>query len=217
MSMRRVIVLSYVFSILTVASGFAQVVPAALEVVDATGAPLGPVVDVVDWNFPDAPVVTFTVAGHAVTAAVQKAGLMFTPASSGLVDAGTIYFTSSNCTGQAYLGNWPPSSMWEPQAIVGPNNSVYLGSFVPPQAINYNSVLRPGVACAVEAGIRGSAIPAAFLQNLTPPFQPPFELRAAGLAALEVPAISLPGLTLLVIALGTASIMFLRRGPTPEA
>jgi hypothetical protein len=205
-------VLSYVSSIFVTGIALAQVVPTAIEVVDSTGATLGPVTDVVDWNFPDAPVVTFTVAGHAIAAAVQKSGQMFTPASSGLVDAGAVYFTSSNCTGQAYIGNWTASSIWEPQAIVGPNNSVYVGNLSSTQAISYNSVLRPGTPCAVEAGLRGSAIPAAFLQDLTPPFQPPFELRAAGAAALPVPAISLPGLALLVIALGTASIVFLRRG-----
>jgi hypothetical protein len=191
-------------------SAGAQVLPASFEVVDANNLTLGPVVDGVDFSFPEAPVVTFSVAGHAILAAVTADGRMFTPATSGTVDAGAVYFASVDCSGPAYLRQWVPDAIWEPQAIVGLDNRVYLGSLVAPQALAFNSVLRASSACSAESALAGAVIPATLLQAMTPPYQAPFRLSAAA-AAAAVPGVSPTGLAILAVAVAIGAFVLLRR------
>jgi hypothetical protein len=212
--MRNATVLAFISMAMSMAmippAASAQAVPATFEVVDSTDAVLGPVVDVVDWSFPEAPVVTFMVAGHPIAAAVQSDGRMFTPASTGVVNAREIFFASADCTGQAYMKSWAPNAIWEPQAIVGLDNTVFVGSPAAPQTITSNSVLRESSSCSAESALTGNLITAARLQELTPPYQPPFRIRSAGSTA-SVPAVSLPGLVVLVMVLGSVALFLLRR------
>lgn len=206
--------LSLVFSLAATLCGSAlsaQATAAHLEVADAAGVAVGKVVEVVSANFPREPIVTLTVGGHAIAAAVTREGKMRTPYAENFVPI-AVYFLSPDCTGQAYISVWSPlPAIWEPQAIVGTSNAVYVATSETREAINFQSILRDSAPCSAESGFSDTAIPASFVQQLTPPFQPPFHVRASAPEGLPVPAVSPLGLLLLAVILSVLGVSLLRR------
>jgi len=190
----------------------AQTAAVHFEVADSAGVAVGKLVETHSFNFPREPVVTLTAGGHAIAAAVNREGQMRTPVVDENFNIIAVYFLTPDCTGQAYLSFWLPlPSIWEPQAIVGTSNLVYVGTSETRQAINFQSVLRHSAPCSVESGFSDSAVPASLIQQL-PPFQPPFHVRACTLdAGLPVPAVSPVGLVLLAVILSALGITLVRR------
>ena len=211
--MRRLSLLYSLAATLCGSALLAQTAAVDLEVADSAGVAVGKVVEVLSPNFPQTPMITLTVGGHAITAAVNRQGQMFTPYPDGSSPSVSVYFLTPDCSGQAYLYPWPPvPAIWEPQAIVGTSNLVYVGTSETRQAVNFQSVLRASAPCSAESGFLDSAVPAALIQQLTPPFQPPFHVRASTLdSALPVPGVSPLGLVILAVILSGLGITLVRR------
>lgn len=211
--MRRLSLLYSLAATLCGSALLAQTAAVHLEVADSSGVAVGKVVETLSPNFPQTPMITLTVGGHAITAAVNREGQMFTPYPDPDSPSVAVYFLTPDCTGQAYLYPWPPlPAIWEPQAIVGTSNLVFVGTSETRQAINFQSVLRASAPCSAESGLSDPAVPAALIQPLTPPFQPPFHVRASALeGALAVPGMSPVGLVLLAVILSGLGITLVRR------
>lgn len=187
-------------SFLIVGPALAQVQPAALELVDASGTVIGPVLE---FNGTD-PLVPLLVDSHLIMAFAT---------TDYLYDKydGVVFFASNDCSGQGFAV-LQPGIAGEPHAIVTLSNSVYAGPRAATQLVNLNSSLRSGVAgCQAESGSQGGLVPVSFIRDLSPTWQPPFSLRASAvLAPPSVPAVSLTGLGVLALALAVLGFLLLR-------
>ena len=179
-----------------------QVIPATLEVVDASGTVIGPVLDDLT-SVLDVPLL---VDSHLIRARVRQTHM------TTFSDYG-VYFTSSDCSGQAFT-NWNASTFGDPFSIVTLSNSVFVGMAASPlQSINVGSHLAPGISgCQLASGLHTAMVPVSFIRDLSPPFQPPFSLRASpSVQGVSVPAVGMTGLALLAATLALLAFRLLRR------
>jgi hypothetical protein len=181
----------------------AQSQPAMLIMVDGASKVVGPVLE---------PGVAFSlvgmnVGGHAIAASVSRTGF------EGAIATGFgVYFASTNCTGTPNI-EWPIGPLTlEPQAIVGPNDDVYVAPITTAgQPFAYASRLLPNAACDIISGSVANAVPGSFVASLTPQYSPPFHVEPAPAPFLaSVPAVSVAGLVVLIAVLASAGILLAR-------
>jgi hypothetical protein len=194
----------------TLSSGLlAQIQPANFEMIDSNGQVLGPLVEAGSSYS----VVGLDASGHSILALVGHddfGGAMFLGGPS--VSTGSVYYASSDCTGPAYIGWVPGATTMEPQAIVGPAATLFIGSSRTPQGLSALSALRPGASCTSTSETLTSAIPATAITNLIPHFTPPFRIRSVfGPFGASVPALGYPALAILALGLALLGMFFISR------
>ena len=96
--MRRLSLLYSLAATLCGSALLAQTAAVHLEVADSAGVAVGKVVETLSPNFPQTPMITLTVGGHAITAAVNRQGQMFTPYPDGSSPSVSVYFLTPDCS-----------------------------------------------------------------------------------------------------------------------
>jgi len=180
----------------------AQVQSASLDVVDSNGTTIGHLVDLLDAQTAN---VATLIDGHPAVINVESG--RFNGLVSGTV---TVFFTSSDCTGQAYAlkSQAAPFASFGVQALAGPSPTFYFAASPAPQAVTYNSALFLGSPCAVQPPQTDMLTPVIKLRDLT--FVAPFDIQGAPTVSASVPAISNTGLAILAILVSAAGAFFLR-------
>jgi hypothetical protein len=176
----------------------AQPVATFARVIDSHGLTIGPVAD---FYFP---IVPLDVNGVVVPA-------MFFRDYATTSFNRPVYFTGSNCTGDSFTPlPLESGSVYQPSAIVGPNNAIYTGARVADQPLVYVSLLAPGLTgCQNQAGsFPAGLVPVQLAGELSPPYQAPFSIvpDAAGAA----PAVQSWGVATLILLLAGSGLLFLR-------
>ena len=126
------------------------------------------------------------------------------------VTTGSVFYQSIDCSGAPYIGWVAHPTTMEPQAIVGPSATLFLGTSATPQTLSAASVLRPGAPCTTTSDtLTSSAIPATAVADLIPHFVPPFHIRSVlSPVALAIPASNTLALVVLAVALGLLGVFF---------
>lgn len=204
----RAYLVALLFWLIWSRDAIAQIQPASVELVDSLGTAVGPVLDLDPSGFAEVPLM---IDGHPTYLAFRRS----TPDSirtTSFIEG--VFFAAADCTGQGYayyLGG--SSTFLEPHGIGGLNNTFYAGSAAAtPAPFAYNSVLRGGQACSAESDTLPTAAPVNPVRDLTPPWQPPFQLQfGVAPAPSPVPAVSAKGLLILALLLGGTGIVLLRK------
>lgn len=195
--------------VLVATAAFGQVIPAEYNLVDANGTMIGRVQatgsGIVQFDIE----VTAELAGQPVAMVARNSTFL---QSSYPGPGADVFFTSSDCTGQAYIF-WNELIPFAPLGITGapPNFTAYLAPVgTSPTSITFGSRLEQASdACTVGTGPVDPAIP---VDPIPLTRIGPFKLEGGpGTSIQAVPALDRWGLVGLAVALGGLAVWWLAR------